>query len=234
MYHPQERRFPVTGCCRLGAFICALTMIGCQGTRDFIIAEHEFTVAALQESTATEIQKELEAANLKVRFKPPKQTTKVDGKSVGTYTFVIKDDNYSTDKFREIVEGLRDHKRSEPLSLSSTHITQKYTSASGSGSGEIIINLTLTEGAIAYYKDSRKPVRLKQDGKSLRLHYKRKKNEEYVDIYIIPASRSPDDHPNTFHRFPLTYPYEPTIMEWDPPWYMRLLAWCKKQLDSLF
>ena len=202
-------------------FSLFILVVGCASNGNFPIKEHRFKITDLRESTAQEIISKIEESQYNAYIKDKSYKTTVVGEEVSDYTFVISDPNYTNNDIAYIVNRILGQNRRDPVVLRSTTVVQEYSSASGAGTAQVRLRIDITKNANAYYKATGYPIDVKWDnsGNSAWFLYDRQENEEYVDIYILPAQTPPDSKPNKFQRISLHSPYNAQILNWKQSWF---------------
>ena len=192
---------------------------------DFPIQEHVFTIDSLPESLAREIDSSLQDEGIEVAVRArPKGTIK--GERIGDFQFLIKNQSYYTgDEFLKLVNRLRQERGENPIILNRTTIAQEYSSAAAQGEAHILLSLKLSPGARAFYKDTGEEISFDGALKNglARFHYPREKDEEYVDIFVLPAGASNRFTPSEFQRISLHAPFNTTTKPWKSSWYKGIM-----------
>jgi len=196
---------------------------GCASPVPVTIHEHRFVVSDLRETTAAQLEAELQKEGINVRRVDSQPKGSIIGIEIADYTFVISDPNYTERDLAKVTKRITNPERKEPIVIRSTTVEQEYASVWGEGTARVVLRIEITEGARVFFKETGEEVPLQRipGKKAATFEYERKRKEEYVDIYIVPGDADPHFKPKTFLRISLSYPYETKQLPWDQ-WYVRL------------
>ena len=220
------RSVPFLSFSKIASVSIFLGLVGCGSSHKAIsIAHHEFVIEQLREPIAEEIRKAIEARGVDVQMQAEgdRETLGPD-LIVSNYRYTVGNAEYTERDFLDTVYSIRDEEREDPIALQETKIVQRYASGTGAGTAKVELSVRVTKNARAFYKESEEQIQgATYKENKVFFNYPRRKDQEYVDIFIVPDGKDDKYRPAKFRRISLSHPYEEVVMDWESrPWYWWL------------